>query len=325
MTLRAAAVLVLAFGLAASCGGSTAPATMTATAPGAAPVGVERFGPGLASHESSADEALGDVTRVLSASYKLAPSGEPGVVTTEWKEFDEPSWPGAQTRLRVEVTAARVIVFVECRAVRDSCVRTVPELIDLVEIAREVAEESVSRKTGDGVVRTMSKFKDQICACADRDCVENVEKEMMKWALAHMDQLKSMKPTRAQDEAADRIEEAMDVCKERIDPARYSHSAPSYSHGSTTPITPAPPGGTGSVDCDAYLDTFDELVAKCASKIGPALDPLIQSRNAQLDAFIAWNQLDPAAKRSAIQASAAGCKAARDALRQSAASLGCPL
>lgn len=70
------------------------------------------------------------------------------------------------------------------------------------------------------VLRMMTTFKDQICACKDPACIENVEKEMMTWALAHMEELKkaAQQAPRATKEQANRIEDEMEACKDRVMP-----------------------------------------------------------------------------------------------------------
>jgi hypothetical protein len=83
--------------------------------------------------------------------------------------------------------------------------------------------------------------------------------------------------------------------------------------------------GTGSPECDEYLKTFDDVVAKCKDKMGPALDAMKQSRDAQADAFKQWGALDEASRKATIEAAATGCKSATDALKQSATSMGCTL
>ncbi|KAB2908068.1 MAG: glutaconyl-CoA decarboxylase subunit gamma [Kofleriaceae bacterium] len=100
----------------------------------------------------------------------------------------------------------------------------------------------------------------------------------------------------------------------------------------TEPGTAAPTGtdtaaagSTGSPECDEYLKTFDDVVAKCKDKMGPALDAMKQSRDAQAQAFQQWATLDEASKKAAVEAAATGCKSATDALKQSATSMGCTL
>lgn len=83
--------------------------------------------------------------------------------------------------------------------------------------------------------------------------------------------------------------------------------------------------GTGSPECDEYLKTFDDVVSKCKDKLGPALDAMKQSRDAQADAFKQWGSLDEASRKATIEAAATGCKSATDAIKQSATSMGCTL
>ncbi|HUQ07415.1 MAG TPA: hypothetical protein VM261_33210, partial [Kofleriaceae bacterium] len=170
-------------------------------------------------------------------------------------------------------------------------------------------------------------FKGDVCACTSQACVEVVEKRMVNWAMDHLDELKKIKPTRAQDAEADRIDDEMDACKARIAAA----SSPSPSASSSPPsassvtLTPLPPGGTGSPACDEYLRAFDTVIVTCREKLGPALDAMIQSRNAQVEAFAEWGALDAASKKAALDAAETGCKAAADGIRQAAASMACPI
>lgn len=90
-----------------------------------------------------------------------------------------------------------------------------------------IAVASMALMTGSGcggggadeILGKMRSFKDKVCACKDKACIEGVEKEMMEWAMKNMDKMKNMKPTKAQDEAADKIEDEMDKCKEKVEAA----------------------------------------------------------------------------------------------------------
>jgi hypothetical protein len=235
------------------------------------------------------------------------------VVTTEWAVHDARRWPGGQTRVVVEISADKVIVRVQCRAAKDSCTRTLPQGVELVALAQSIADEIAWSGAGDPILATMRRFKDDVCACRDRACVDEVEKTMMEWAMKNMDLFKKMKPTKAQDVEADQISEAMDACKEKLEPER-------------DPIVRSfPSGKTGSPECDEYLATFDKVVTTCADKLGPALDAMKQSREAQAEAFQQWATLDDASFQATVEAAASGCKAANDAVRQSARSMGCKL
>ncbi|MBZ0236298.1 MAG: hypothetical protein K8M05_28480 [Deltaproteobacteria bacterium] len=310
--MRLGVVVVLA--LAVGCGGSqSAPATV------AAGPAVEDFGPGLALHEASADKLSLAANRVLAASYQVAPAGEAGTLMTEWAVHDAARWPGAETRVVVELTDQKVIVRVQCRMANGSCARTVPDGVELVALAQRLADGIAGDGSADQVLGKLRGTRDDVCACKDSTCVEEAEQRLMDWAMSHMEKLKDLKPTEAQNEEADRIQDEMQACKERIAPAPRPEPSPS------TPVTPLPPGGTGSKACDAYLATFDQVVQKCGEKMGPALEAMIQSRNAQLDAFAEWATLDKKSRKAAVDAAEPGCKAANDALRQAATSMGCAL
>ncbi len=78
----------------------------------------------------------------------------------------------------------------------------------------------------DEILGKMRGFKDKACKCKDKACVEGVEKEMMTWAMANMEKMKNMKPTKAQDEAADKIKDEMEKCKEKASGGGETPPAP---------------------------------------------------------------------------------------------------
>ena len=102
-------------------------------------------------------------------------------------------------------------------------------------------------------------------------------------------------------------------------------SAPASGSAAASGTDTAAAASTGSPECDEYLKAFDDVVAKCKDKLGPALDAMKQSRDAQAEAFKSWGTLDEASKKATIEAAATGCKSATDALKQSATSMGCTL
>lgn len=69
----------------------------------------------------------------------------------------------------------------------------------------------------DEVIGKMRSTKDKICKCKDAACVEAAEGEFMKWMMANMDKFKDVKPSKAQEEAADKIEKEMRACKDKIE------------------------------------------------------------------------------------------------------------
>lgn len=69
------------------------------------------------------------------------------------------------------------------------------------------------------VLDQLRSTKDEICACTDAACVEDVEGGFMTWMMANIERFRDVKPSRAQEEEADRIEKEMRACKERLEGA----------------------------------------------------------------------------------------------------------
>ncbi|KAB2889677.1 MAG: hypothetical protein F9K40_19675 [Kofleriaceae bacterium] len=69
----------------------------------------------------------------------------------------------------------------------------------------------------DEMLGKLRSHKDKICACKDKACVENAEKEMMEWLMKNAEKYKDVKPTKAQDEAADKIQDEMEKCKDKLE------------------------------------------------------------------------------------------------------------
>lgn len=120
---------------------------------------------------------------------------------------------------------------------------------------------------------------------------------------------------------------ALGACSETEEPT----TAPMTEKAPEPPAPPAPPepvaapaaASTGVPECDEYLATF-EKISTC-DKLGPALEPMMSSVQAQKDSFGQWATMDEAS-RASIQASAGpGCKAGTDGLVQTAQAMGCTL
>lgn len=91
------------------------------------------------------------------------------------------------------------------------------------------------------------------------------------------------------------------------------------------PAQTVAPASTGSPECDEYLAVFDQIIVDCEKELGPAFDAMKQSADAQREAFATWETLTPEERAATVEAAAVGCKAATDAIKQSAASLNCTL
>lgn len=70
--------------------------------------------------------------------------------------------------------------------------------------------------TGAEILAKMRSFKDKLCACKDLGCLEKVEQEMSDWAMQHMAGMKDVKPTKAENAEADKIQAEMDRCREKF-------------------------------------------------------------------------------------------------------------
>lgn len=70
--------------------------------------------------------------------------------------------------------------------------------------------------SADEIIASMRSFKDQVCKCKDKACVEKVQQDMIEWAMAHMESMKDIKPTKAQEDQANKIEAEMEACEAKI-------------------------------------------------------------------------------------------------------------
>ncbi|HEU0030491.1 MAG TPA: hypothetical protein VFQ53_07660 [Kofleriaceae bacterium] len=68
----------------------------------------------------------------------------------------------------------------------------------------------------DDALAKMEDFKKQVCACADMACAEKVSKEMDKYMEEFEKNNKDVKPTKEQDEKADKIGDEMSACMKKL-------------------------------------------------------------------------------------------------------------
>lgn len=69
---------------------------------------------------------------------------------------------------------------------------------------------------GDEVLSKMEDFKGQACACKDKACGEKVMKDMSEYMEKWMESNKDFKPSKEQDEKADKIGDEMRDCIEKL-------------------------------------------------------------------------------------------------------------
>ncbi|MCK6506527.1 hypothetical protein L6R53_24660 [Myxococcota bacterium] len=125
---------------------------------------------------------------------------------------------------------------------------------------------------------------------------------------------------------------ALAACSEKEEAVEAPPAPPAEMKApEAPPVAEAPPAepaagaatSTGVPECDEYLATF-EKIATC-DKLGPALDGMKASVQAQKDAFAGWAAFDDATRAAAHSAAAPGCKSGTESLIQTAQSMGCAL
>jgi hypothetical protein len=67
----------------------------------------------------------------------------------------------------------------------------------------------------DGILKKGKEFKDKTCACKDQACLDGVEKEMEAWFEKAVKDFKG-KPSKAQEEQWDKIEQEAEACEDKI-------------------------------------------------------------------------------------------------------------
>jgi hypothetical protein len=67
----------------------------------------------------------------------------------------------------------------------------------------------------DGILKQGKAFKDATCACKDQACIDKVEKDMDVWMEKAAKSFKG-KPTKAQDEAWDKVEDESRACRAKV-------------------------------------------------------------------------------------------------------------
>jgi len=176
------------------------------------------------------------------------------------------------------------------------------------------------KKKGD-VVAKMTEFKNAMCACKDEACVKKVQADMEAFGKT------AGEPDKATQEKLGPLVMEMMTCAEKdVTPAAGSAAAP--TEGSAAAPTegsaaapaagsadgsaaPAAAAGDLPAECNDYKAAIEAL-AKCDKLPQPTKDALKQSYE---QTSAAWASV-PAEGKAAL---ATSCKAATDAVKQSAA------
>jgi hypothetical protein len=90
-----------------------------------------------------------------------------------------------------------------------------------IKECRKKAETATAGAAGagpkiDAMLVKMGGFKDKVCACKDKPCLEAVDKEMTAWMAEAAKGLADAKPTKDQDEKADKLQADMKACASKI-------------------------------------------------------------------------------------------------------------
>lgn len=68
----------------------------------------------------------------------------------------------------------------------------------------------------DAFLTTMQSYRDKICACTTKDCVQTLQKETDAWAGTAAKTIADAKPTKDQDDKADRLAKEMKDCYQKL-------------------------------------------------------------------------------------------------------------
>ena len=168
------------------------------------------------------------------------------------------------------------------------------------------------KKKGD-VVAKMTEFKNAMCACKDEACVKKVQADMEAFGKT------AGEPDKATQEKLGPLVMEMMTCAEKaVTPAAGSAAAPTEGSAAAPAAgsadgsaAPAAAAGDLPAECNDYKAEIEAL-AKCDKLPQPTKDALKQSYE---QTSAAWASV-PAEGKAAL---ATSCKAATDAVKQSAA------
>jgi len=192
--------------------------------------------------------------------------------------------------------------------------------------AVSIASFGCKKKGGAGdAMAKMGEFKDQMCACKDKACADKVQESMNKWSAENAKNAGD-KPEKPSDEDMKKMTEVGTKYGECMTKAMSggdaagsaapagdgsgSAAAAGSAEGSAAPAA-AGGGGDLPAECNDYKAAIEAL-AKCDKLPQATRDALKQSYE---QTSAAWASI-PAEGKAAL---GTACKAAADAVKQSAA------
>jgi hypothetical protein len=121
----------------------------------------------------------------------------------------------------------------------------------MVALSAALASAGCKKKANDAdaAYAKLSAFKDQMCGCKDKACVDQVQDEMMKWGEEQSKKLGGKKPTMSDDEhnkLADVTMKITDCAQKAMGMGSAVMMPPPGSEATATPGSDAttPPGGS---------------------------------------------------------------------------------
>jgi hypothetical protein len=79
-----------------------------------------------------------------------------------------------------------------------------------------LANRGFGGNTARTLLRKLDEFVEMMCACQDVACTDHVDKEMIGWMLKNAETFKDVKPTKAEEDEADEMEDRMRACKAKL-------------------------------------------------------------------------------------------------------------
>ena len=93
----------------------------------------------------------------------------------------------------------------------------------------------------DEVLGEMGGFKDKMCACPDKACVDKVQDEWRVFRKGMKEKVgKDAKPSEAQDKRGRELDEEMRKCRKKYDAAEGADGSGSAAPAPAAPVAPAP-------------------------------------------------------------------------------------
>ena len=101
------------------------------------------------------------------------------------------------------------------------------KLMMLSALVLSLGSLSACGKKGiDGALDKMEDFKNKVCACKDMDCAKKTSADMDTYMKGLEKDMKDTKPSKAQDERADKIGDDMAACMKKLEPAAPPAATP---------------------------------------------------------------------------------------------------